>query len=694
MAYTLVPTELIQDGAVTSAKLDTNIAISGTLSVAGVTTLATHLVMGDNDKIKIGTGGDLEIYHDASNSYIANSTGNLYIGDTNGSVHIQAKLNEDSIVAAADGAVTLYYDNAAKLATTSTGIDVTGNASFADNGKAIFGDSADLQIFHSGANSYINETGTGSLITQASDIFLRAGGTNNTNNAIVMSNGGTVTLFNANNAKLATTSTGIDVTGTATMDGLTVDGTGTITFNDVGENIFSPSAGILAIESRGQVQIWGDTNNNGASTSAVFEILRDSTYAGGTGKQTLTAYDNGDISFYEDTGSTAKLFWDASAESLGIGTTSSPLAALEVSRGSAPHAAIIGASQGSARVVLFKDNHASPNKYNWLLGSQYNINNAFEITPSTAVGGTTFTAGSGVSILQTGNVGIGLTTPAEKLTVFGNILVNASYGKGFFLNDNSKITRENGGMAFTAGNVERMRVQSNGNISIGGTASGGTPNLQFYHNDSLRAYIRATSAAGMLIDSDSAITFNTNNTARWVIDSSGHITPNNQHAFDIGGVNAEVRNIYAQGLYVGGSAAANKLDDYEEGTWTPVPKGSTTEGTFSSPSGHQSGTYTKIGNMVHINMMLYATNFTGAGLFEIHGLPFAVGGSAATLPVQANTPPWGLSTDNQNITAYPTGSIFQFRATDRVAGGSHETATCSNTTIGYVRINGCYTTNA
>ena len=128
MAYTLVPTELIVDGAITSAKLDTNIAISGTLGVTGEVTLATHLVMGDNDKIKIGTGGDLEIYHDGSNSYISNSTGNLYLGDTNGSVHIQAKLNEESIICAADGAVTLYYDNSPKLATTSTGIDVTGTA--------------------------------------------------------------------------------------------------------------------------------------------------------------------------------------------------------------------------------------------------------------------------------------------------------------------------------------------------------------------------------------------------------------------------------------------------------------------------------------------------------------------------------------------------------------------------------------
>ena len=126
MSYTLVPTELIVDGAITSAKLDTNIAISGTLGVTGEVTLATHLIMGDNDKIKIGTGGDLEIYHDGSNSYISNSTGNIYLADTNGAVHIQAKLNEESIVASADGAVTLYHDNSAKLATASGGVTVTG----------------------------------------------------------------------------------------------------------------------------------------------------------------------------------------------------------------------------------------------------------------------------------------------------------------------------------------------------------------------------------------------------------------------------------------------------------------------------------------------------------------------------------------------------------------------------------------
>ena len=54
-------------------------------------------------------------------------------------------------------------------------------------------------------------------------------------------------------------------------------------------------------------------------------------------------------------------------------------------------------------------------------------------------------------------------------TVFGNIQVNAGYGKGFLLNDNNKITRENGGMAFTTNSAERMRIDSSGALAINGT---------------------------------------------------------------------------------------------------------------------------------------------------------------------------------------------------------------------------------
>ena len=100
---------------------------------------------------------------------------------------------------------------------------------------------------------------------------------------------------------------------------------------------------------------------------------------------------------------------------IGIGTAN-PAAALEVARGGAGYIAMFGAPHGSGKVVLFKDNHASPNKYNWLVGSQYNTNNAFEITPSTVVGGYTFNQPS-ITVLPTGKVGIGTNAPANMLDV-------------------------------------------------------------------------------------------------------------------------------------------------------------------------------------------------------------------------------------------------------------------------------------
>ena len=111
---------------------------------------------------------------------------------------------------------------------TLTGLTVTGeitaNAGIAlpDSQKATFGAGDDLQIYHDGSNSYISDVGVGNLNLQGNHLILEdpngvnfLGGNGST---------GAVTLYNSGNAKLATTSTGIDVTGTATMDGLTVDG--------------------------------------------------------------------------------------------------------------------------------------------------------------------------------------------------------------------------------------------------------------------------------------------------------------------------------------------------------------------------------------------------------------------------------------------------------------------------------------
>ena len=172
--------------------------------------------------------------------------------------------------------------------------------------------------------------------------------------------------------------------------------------------------------------------------------------------------------------------------------------------------------------------------------------------------------------------------------------------------------------------TERFRVQPNGDVYIGGTSSGGTPKVNFFHNDSLRAFIQATSAAGMLLDTDGKMSFNTNNASRWHIQSSGHLTPNNQHSYDIGAVNAEVRNIYAQGLFIGGSAAANKLDDYEEGEWTPAF--SMSSGSVGYDTTHTKGSFVKVGGVVNIVASMNLSSISSpSGSIGITGLPFACG---------------------------------------------------------------------
>jgi hypothetical protein len=114
---------------------------------------------------------------------------------------------------------TLGTVEASKVVTADSGANVL----FPDGEKVIFGTGADLQIYHSGTHSYIAEGGTGNLTLSAGNLYINNG--SDTETMISAINGGAVSLFHANSTKIATTSTGIDVTGTAVTDGVTVDGT-------------------------------------------------------------------------------------------------------------------------------------------------------------------------------------------------------------------------------------------------------------------------------------------------------------------------------------------------------------------------------------------------------------------------------------------------------------------------------------
>ena len=84
--------------------------------MTGVTTFNDHTLYGDQVKAKWGVGGDLEIYHDGSHSYIDDAgTGNLYIRSN--SIILGKYTGETMVQGNADGAVDLYYDSSKKLAT-------------------------------------------------------------------------------------------------------------------------------------------------------------------------------------------------------------------------------------------------------------------------------------------------------------------------------------------------------------------------------------------------------------------------------------------------------------------------------------------------------------------------------------------------------------------------------------------------
>ena len=114
------------------------------VSVSGVTTFngnvnikEKNLILGDssgvtNDRIVIGTGSDLHIFHNTLDSHIDNNTGNLILrtnvnSDVGGNILLMPKSNENGIIVTHDASVELYENNVKRLETTDTGINVTGD---------------------------------------------------------------------------------------------------------------------------------------------------------------------------------------------------------------------------------------------------------------------------------------------------------------------------------------------------------------------------------------------------------------------------------------------------------------------------------------------------------------------------------------------------------------------------------------
>ena len=150
------------------------------------------------------------------------------------------------------------YTEDSSAAIIELGTNPSGNVTFGDNGKAIFGAGSDLQIYHDGSHARLREiTGDFRIQTTSSGV-----------NALVAKQNAEVEITYAGATKLATTNTGIDISGTVTAD------TGEITRLGIGVAAHASSAlnitstdqhirfnngselGIIDLDSDGELNIW------------------------------------------------------------------------------------------------------------------------------------------------------------------------------------------------------------------------------------------------------------------------------------------------------------------------------------------------------------------------------------------------------------------------------------------------------
>jgi len=135
---------------------------------------------------------------------------------------------------------------------TFAGLTTTADMNFGDSDKAVFGAGSDLQIYHDGTHSYVEDTATGSLILKGADVVIK----DSSNNDIAkFFDGGAAQLRYAGGIKLATTATGIDVTGTAAATDFSGSGASLTSLN--AGNI---SSGTLAV-ARGGTGVTSSTGS-------------------------------------------------------------------------------------------------------------------------------------------------------------------------------------------------------------------------------------------------------------------------------------------------------------------------------------------------------------------------------------------------------------------------------------------------
>ena len=245
-------------------------ALTLDMSDAGTAIFNHDVKLGDNDIAKFGASDDLQIFHDQPNSinYIKSYTSNELRLESNGNTTIRTNNGDDMAVFTKNGAATLYHDNNPKIATTSTGVTVTGNVT----ATAFYGDGSNLTgvtsttINNNADNRIITGSGTANTLNAESGLTYDGStlsGANIQMTGNINASGVTANNVSGNVLKIDST-TVVDNSRNLTNIG-TISTSGQITQTVAGSNYFrsiASATGNAGLFMRNTARDWYILNNS------------------------------------------------------------------------------------------------------------------------------------------------------------------------------------------------------------------------------------------------------------------------------------------------------------------------------------------------------------------------------------------------------------------------------------------------
>ena len=635
--------------------------------------LSKPVDLADNEKIRLGTGNDLQIYHDDGKSYIKNTTlGSIFINSVSHTYIANSDNSEYYAKFHGNGSAQLFFDNSKKFETTSAGVSVEGQVRLTDDNSLIVrptssaiafntggserlrinssghvklpdtkelqlggplnSGNGDLRIYHDGTHSYITNN-TGTLYNFANTWIIN--NYDNSENFIRAFNNGAVELYYDGSKKLETISTGVYVTGdvesTTGIFERTNNGTSQLEFSSTSSTKLKHlSNGQCKLEFIGYNSVFGGAID-AQTNSDYIRILT------GANEQAVKCNSNGAVELYYD--NSKKLH----TTSTGIYVTGN----IQL-----PDDGELKLGNSGDLSIYHNDGLGS----SWI----YNSTGELHIRSDSIFLRSTSDGASYVNCTDNGAVDL-------------------------YYNGSKKLATSDLGVTISGGlNLEADSTNNTGDAGL---------------------YVRSQTSGdwGLIVDKQNSSEYgakvnvvNSTNFALAVRD-----TTNNAHPFRVNGAG---KIICGGGIVLGAGQsenAANLLDDYEEGTFTPVYGwGSSSQSGFSTSQNY--GRYTKIGRVVHISIWTNWSATPSSGDSVQVQLPFSSandggyrGGmsfswNAITYVGQSSTTQGGRTHLNQNTTWMELG----FRSDVNGGGWSSSAILPANmANNAHIQLEGVYMTN-